>query len=184
METEKNDIRIGISKTKAVLLTIFIAGLFSLTIWAWIKVLTMDSGFDKNFLMTGLSLMSTTFGLLTLSALKKLSDNSQGLIINDKGIKINIGPNRGQFIKWTEIEKIKIHSQTGGNIYLLIFVKNPAEILLKAQGLNRFLLKMNNKSHKTPVSITSTWLEKNQIEIMELIDEKMKKTVHNKIQII
>ena len=39
---------------------------------------------------------------------------------------------------------------------------------------------MNNKSHKTPVSITSTWLEYNLLEIIEMIEDKIKKTVPNK----
>ena len=181
MRPEKNEIKIGVSKTKSILLTLFVTGLFSTTVWAWTKVITMDSGFDKNFLMAGLSLLSITFGLSIISGVRKLIDNTQGLIINDKGININIGPNRGQFIKWTEIKEIKIHNQIRGNLYLLLFLKNPTEILTKSKGLNRFLLKMNNISHKTPVSLTSTWLEMNLIEIMEIIEEKIKKTVPNKV---
>jgi hypothetical protein len=34
---------------------------------------------------------------------------------------------------------------------------------------------MNNLSHKTPVSITATWLNSNLMEIMEIIEEKMNK---------
>ena len=85
MITEKDEIKIGISKTKAVFLTLFITGLFFATIWGLTKILTMDSGFGKIYLMSLLSLMSTIFGLLTISAFKKLGDNSQGLIMRIKG---------------------------------------------------------------------------------------------------
>ncbi len=175
MKTDKNEITIGVSKIKASIITLIVTGLFSITVWALTKILTMSSGFDKTFLMTGISLLTIVFGLSIISGFKKLIDSKQGLIINDFGININIGPNRGQFIKWDEIKGIKFHNQVQGNMYLLIFVENPKDILSKAKGLNRFLLKMNNISHKTPVSITSTWLKSNLMEIMEEIEEKMKK---------
>jgi hypothetical protein len=41
--------------------------------------------------------------------------------------------------------------------------------------LRRFLLKMNNVSHKTPVSLTSTWLEFSFEELFTTIDDRIKK---------
>ena len=175
MRTNRDETVIGISKTKSFLMTFIAFGLLSFAVWALTKILGMPSGFDKNFLMTGISLLTIVFGLSIISGIRKLFVNNQGLIINDKGIGINIGPNRGQFIEWNKVKRIKFHHQVRGNMYLLIFVENPTEILREAKGLNRFLLKMNNVSHKTPVSITSTWLNSNLMEIMEKIKEKMNK---------
>ncbi len=181
MEIEKDEIVIGVSKTKASLLTFIAIGLFLVSIWALTKFAILPSGFDKIFLLTGISLLIIVFGLSSFSGLKKLTDKKQGLIIRDSGIKINIGPNRGQFIEWNEIKDIKIHNQIRGSMFLLFFIKNPKDILTKSSGLKKFLLKMNNISHKTPVSITSTWLECNLLEIIEIIEDKIKKTVPNKI---
>jgi hypothetical protein len=173
MKSDKDEITIGISKIKSSILVFIGTGLFSVSIWALTKILIMPSGFDKIFLITLISLLTIVFGLSCISGFKKFIDNKQGLIVNDKGININIGPNRGQFISWNEVKEIKFQNQVGGNMYLLFFVKNPTDILKKAKGLNRLFLKMNNISHKTPVSITSTWLELNLFEIMEIIEEKM-----------
>ncbi len=175
MRVDKDEIVIGISKIKSFVMTFIAFGLFSISVWAMTKILGMPAGFDKTFLLTGISFLTTVFGLAIVSGIRKLLLNNQGLIINDKGININVGPNRGQFIEWVKIKGIKFHNQVQGNMYLLIFVENPTEILREAKGLNRFLLKMNNVSHKTPVSITSTWLNSNLMEIMEIIKEKMNK---------
>ncbi len=180
MEFEKGEIIIRVSKTKAFLLTFIATGLFLVSIWALTKIAILPSGFDKIFLLTGISLLIIVFGLSIFSGLKKLIDTKQGLIIRDAGIKINIGPNHGQFIEWNEIIDIKIHNQIQGAMFLLIFIKEPKDILTKSSGLKKIQLKMNNKSHKTPVSITSTWLEYNLIEIIEMIEDKIKKTVPNK----
>mgnify|MGYP001431576117 CR=1 FL=1 len=175
MRVDKDEIVIGISKIKSFVMTFIAFGLFSVAMWAMTRILGMPTGFNKTFLLTGISLLTTVFGLSIISGIRKLLLNNQGLIINDKGININVGPNRGQFIEWDEIKGIKFHNQVQGNMYLLIFVENPTKILSEATGLNRFLLKMNNVSHKTPVSITSTWLKSNLMEIMEIIEEKMNK---------
>jgi len=175
MKDNKDEIVIEISKIKSFVMTFIAFGLFSVAVWAMTKILQMPTGFDKTFLLTGISLLITVFGLSIISGIRKLHFNNQGLIINDKGININVGPNRGQFIEWDEIKGIKFHNPIQGNMYLLIFVENPKKFLRETKGLNRFLLKINNLSHKTPVSITSIWLNSNLIDIMEIIKEKMNK---------
>ncbi|QQS51090.1 MAG: hypothetical protein IPM71_16265 [Bacteroidota bacterium] len=175
MRVDKDEIVIGISKIKSFIMTFIAFGLLSIAVFAITKILKMPTGFDRTFLLAGISILTTVFGLSIISGIRKLLLNNQGLIINDKGININVGPNRGQFIEWDEIRGIKFHNQVRGNMFLLIFIENPTRILREAKGLNRFLLKMNNLSHKTPVSITSNWLTSNLTEIMEIITEKMNK---------
>jgi len=64
----------------------------------------------------------------------------------------------------------------------LIFVRDPKAFLAKSNNLNRFLLKLNNVSHKTPLSLTSTWLECSFMELLTIIEDKLKKTVHNMLK--
>lgn len=175
MSTDKNEIVIGISKIKSFIMTFIAFGLFSVAIWAITKILTMPYGFDKIFLMTGISLLTIVFGLAGISGIKKLLINQHGLRINDNGIDINIGPNKGQFIKWTEITDLKTHNQVQGPLSILIFVKNPNDITDNLYGLKRFLIKMNTVSHKTPVSLTSNWLDCSFEELLEILIEKLKK---------
>jgi len=173
MKRENGEIRIQISKWKAFLLTLIALGLLSISIWAFTKSIILPSGFDKTFLLIGISILIIAFGFSSFSGLKKLSNKKQGLIINNSGIKINIGPNQGQFIEWKDIKEIKIHNQIQGPLFLLFFIRNPQDILEKSSGLKKILLKMNNISHKTPVSITSTWLDCNFYELTEIIEQKM-----------
>lgn len=170
----KDEITIGINRVKSVLMTLIAFVIFSVTVWFITEILEMPSGFDKIFLLTGTSLLAINFAWSIVTGIKILLSN-RGLIINDEGIKINIGPNRGQFFEWGKIVDVKIRNSIRGNSFLLIFVENPTEILRESRGLKRLLLTINNASHKTPVSITSTWLNSNLSEISEIVKGKIKK---------
>lgn len=175
MREDKDEIVIGTNKSKSFIMTIIAFIFFAMALWAATEISVMPNGFDKIFLMTGVLFLIIVFGLAIISGISKMLVNNRGLLINDNGININIGPNQGQFIEWNEIKEMKLHSQSHEDMFLLVFIENPKRILKEAKGLNRFLLKMNNISHKTPVSITSTWLNSDLIEIMEIINERMNK---------
>ena len=132
---------------------------------------------ERAFFLTCITIFTIVFGLSCISDIKKTMDNELGLIINDSGIQINIGPNRGEFVRWSEITDFKIHGQYQGNLFLLLFVKNPEKYLKDTTGLKRLQVLLNNKSHKTPVSITTNWLKCSIEELTEIIDEKIKNGV-------
>ena len=172
---DKGEIRIKVSKTKAIIMTLIAVGLLSICLWAMLKVVVLPDDFNRTFLIIGISTLTIASGQACISALKKLVDRNQGLILNDTGIQINIGPNRGQFVQWNQITGLKIHNQVRGGRFLLIFVKNPDHFLTKISRLRRFLLKMNIVSHKTPLSLTSTWLECSLEKLYRTINDRIKK---------
>ena len=182
MKIDNGEIRIKVSKIKVFALITITLGLLAVCLWAMFKVEVLPSGFNRTFLMFGISTLIIAFGFGCISSFNKLYDINQGLILNDTGIQINIGPNRGQFIQWNEITELKIHKQIRGSMFLLIFVRDPKAFLAKSNNLNRFLLKLNNVSHKTPLSLTSTWLECSFMELLTIIEDKLKKTVHNMLK--
>ena len=169
-----NEIRINVSKIKAFTMTLIALGVLSVLLWALYKVLILPSGFNKTFLLCGITLLTITFGLASLSGITKLIDKKSGLIIDNNGILINIGPNRGQFINWSEITGLKTYNPVRGPMTLLIFVKNPDEFLSKISGFRRFLLNMNKVSHRTAISLTSNWLDCSFEELTTLIEDKYK----------
>ncbi len=178
MQKDKNDIKIGISKTKAILQIIIVIGLLGVTTWFLTdKVISLPPDFNKTFLIVCCSLLIFTFGLGTISGLRKIFNLDAGLIINKNGIKINIGPNSGQVIKWDQIKSFKTHNPIKGPLCLLIFIKNPGELISSTFGFKRFLIKMNNASHGTPVSITTNFLECDFKELNSLIKGEYKKYV-------
>jgi|GEM_PF-2294829 len=175
MKTENEVITIGVSKKKGLILTIFAFGFFVVLVWGFLKVETLPYTFNRTFVIICISLLIITSCLCFFSGLAKLTDKTQGLIISNDGLKINFGPNRGDFIQWDEITGLKIHNPVRGTMFLLIFIKNPEGILAKRKGLNRILLKMNNISHKTPVSLTSDWLDCSFDELVTMIEGKYKR---------
>ena len=177
METDKEEIIIKVSKKKTFLLTLMTLVFLFVLGWFLFKVLMLPDAFNKSFLTVCISLLIIAFGIGFISGLLKLIDSEQGLIINNKGIQINTGPNRGHFVQWNEITELKTHNRTQGPIFLLIFVKNPEDVINELKGLKRFLIKMNNVSHKTPLSLTATWLECSFYELLSIIEDKYKKNV-------
>ncbi len=175
MKENNDEIKIEISKTKAIIQITIVIGLLGVTLWFLTKVIMLNPAFNKTFLLICCSFLIITFGLSCISGIRKLINYRQGIVINNIGIEINIGPNSGQFINWTEITGLKIHNPVRGPMFLLIFIKNPDMLLSKTFGLKRFLLKMNNVSHKTPVSLTSTWLECDFETLEELMTDRLKK---------
>jgi hypothetical protein len=175
MNAIDNEIRINISKSKAFIWTLIAFGLLTVLVWSFLKVWILPSGFNKIFLLTGITLLTITSGFACFSGLTKLIDLRPGLIIDNKGIQINIGPNRGQIINWTEITGLKRYNQIRGSLFLLIFIKNPNDYLSRLSRFRRLLLKINKTSHKTPVSLTSNWLDCSFEELETLIEDKYKK---------
>jgi hypothetical protein len=176
MNKDKDEIRIGISKSKAFLQMFIVIGLLGLTTWfLTMKVMLMPPTFNKTFLLICCSSFILVFSLSTISGIRNVFNIGTGLVINTNGIKVNIGPNSGQVIQWNEINGFKIHNPTRGPLFLLIFIKNPGKLISKTYGLKRFLIKMNNVSHGTPVSLTSNWLEYDFEELIDLINKKHKK---------
>ena len=176
MKTESDVIRVGVSKKKGLILTIFAFGFLIVLVWAFFfKIVTLPNAFNRTFLMICFSLLIIASGFACFSGFANLTDKTQGLIISNNGLKINFGPNRGDFIQWDEITGLKIYNAIRGPMFLLIFIKNPEDILTKRRGLKRFLLKMNNISHKTPVSLTSDWLDCSFDELVTIIEDKYKR---------
>ena len=174
---DKGEIRIKISKIKAFAMILMTTTLLGICFWAMFKVVALHDGFNRTFLSVGISTLIIVSGLSSISAINKLVGSDQGLILNKTGIQINIGPNRGQFVPWNQISRLKIHNQLRGGTFLLIFVKNPDHFLKLSSGWRRFLLKMNNVSHKTSLSLTSTWLECSLKELFTTINDRIKENV-------
>lgn len=172
MNIKDDEIVIGISQSKAVFQTSIAIVLFGFLIWFFYYLIVLPPAPNRTFLMICSSLLIATFGLASISGIKTLRTLEQGIVINKQGIKINFGPNRGHFVQWNEIIDLQLHHPVNGPFFLLIFVKNPNYFLSKSFGFKKFLLRMNNISHKTPVSIASNWLDCDIVMLEAIIRKK------------
>ena len=175
MKIKDDEIKINISRTKTIIQTTIGIGLLMILIWFIIFVFTLSATTNRTFLTICCSFLIIISALSIITGVKKLINNSRGIVLNNEGIEINTGPNNGHFVKWDDITNIKIHTPIRGPMFLLIFVKNPDYYIAHSYGIKRFFLRMNNISHKTPVSLTSNWLDCNFNTLVELVTENHKK---------
>jgi len=174
MKQNNEEIKIGISKVKSVFLLLFAFVIFFGASWFWFKAIHL-SGFSRTFLIICTSLLILVSGSGIISGLSRLFDSSPGLILNEKGIFINIGPASGHFVNWTDIVDLKLNSAVNGPFFISIYVNNPQDYLAKTYGFKKFNMKMNNKSHGTPLSFTTSWLKCNFQELFVEIRDRIEK---------
>ncbi len=108
----------------------------------------------------------------TIYGVKKLFDNNVGLTIDDNGIIDNTNALSIGLIKWADITEIRTE-QVMSTKFLLIFTKDPNEILKKVGGMKSKLMAGNMKMYGTPFSITSTTLKYNFNELEKLLKDRL-----------
>ena len=104
--------------------------------------------------------------------IKKIFDDSVGLIIDEKGIIDNTNASSIGLIKWADIIEIRTE-QVMSTKFLLIFTKNPNGILEKVSGMKHKLMAGNMKMYGTPLSITSTTLKYNFEDLEKLLKDRL-----------
>ncbi len=117
------------------------------------------------------------FGACFIYVVKKLSDNSPGLIISDDGIIDNSSGVSGGQILWNDIEDIRvleIHRQK----LIMLQVKNPQDYIDKQTGaFKRKMMALNYKMYGTPLSITANALKINFEELLSILTNNLKTPV-------
>ena len=115
-------------------------------------------------------------GLCLFFIVRKLSDNTLGLVISDKEIFDNSsGVSAGQIL-WSDIEDImvlEIHRQK----MIMLQVKNPQDYIDKqTSSFKRKMMQLNYKMYGTPLSITSNGLNISFDELLSTLTDKLKAT--------
>jgi hypothetical protein len=171
MAIEMNEVKIKFSKFKIILLELGALLLVAGSIWLLLITNSQSSvnpAYMRLIAITGIVL----FGAGAIYELKQLFDKKPGLVINKDGIWDNTSAISGCFILWTDIEKLEILKDKS-NQYLLIHVKNPEEYIKKgSNGYKRFMLKMNNKTYGTPLSISSSSLQIKFDDLVTMINSR------------
>ncbi len=124
-----------ISKSKTLLNVLIYTLLLAIHIYFLKKAYLMPLEFKRIFLLIILSFLCCLLIWVIISGIKKLNDPDEGIFTNSEGIKINTGPDRGYFIKWTDISEYKVRKQRKAGCFLLIYVKNPHNIFYEEKGI-------------------------------------------------
>jgi hypothetical protein len=98
--------------------------------------------------------------------------NKPAIIINEEGILINM---IGKYlIKWIEIKDYSI-IKTKNKSFMLLFVDNPEHFFDEANWLAKFKMKLNMHKYKTPLRISTFFLQYSFDELKNAILEGMKR---------
>jgi hypothetical protein len=151
-------IRISLSKGKIALRT-FGAFLFvSACCWMWYAAGSRTTRFNPELLRAVALVGMVFFGLIAAFGFLKLTDSTPGLLIDEKGIQDNSSAFGKYFIPWENVLRLK-SEQVKSTHFLLLFIKNPEEVLSQASRFQRFWMRQNHKLYGTPVSISAAVLQ-------------------------
>lgn len=169
-----NKIEIPLSKTKIVLALIGAFGFVILGIFFIINPVTFLSPIMKSEVIIRIvGVISVLFfGAVAIYAIKKMLDNKVGLTIDDNGIIDNTNASSVGLIKWSDITEITT-KQVMSTKFLLIFTKDPHDILEKVSWIKRKLMAANMKMYGTPLCITSSTLKYNFSDLEKLMKDRL-----------
>ena len=168
-----NKIEIPLSKTKLLLVTgasiLFIVLGYFLFATIADQQTERSPTFVKGVGIAGILI----FGVIGIYGVKKLFDKTIGLTIDENGIFDNTNALSVGLIRWTDIIRIEA-AQVSSSKFLLIHVKNPEKYIENTKGVKRILMGDNNRTHGTPLTITSNTLKCKFSDLEKLINDKFK----------
>jgi len=163
---EKNTIEIPLSKNKTY--KMLFGSLLFVIMAAWLIYAREDYGNPILILIVGI-IAILFFGYIAFFLIKTLPDKSPGLIINAQGIVDNASAVAAGFIKWEDVQQIKV-AQVMNQKFLMILVRNPEEYINRREGaIARNAMQMNYKTYGSPISISSDALAISFNELHQII---------------
>jgi hypothetical protein len=116
------------------------------------------------------------FGLVAILVFKKLLNKEPGFVINSKGITDNSSGTSAGFIPWSEIDSFQI-TKVFTQKFIAIILKDPEHYLSKVEGkFKKRSMTLNYKSSKSPVNISTNSLKISFGELLQLLNEGLKKS--------
>lgn len=116
------------------------------------------------------------FGLVAILVFKKLLNKKPGFIISAKGITDNSSGISAGFISWEEINSFQI-TQVFAQKFIAIILKDPEHYLSQVEGkFKKRSMKLNYKTSKSPVNISTNSLKISFGELLQLLNEGLEKS--------
>ena len=166
----KNTIEIALSKNKTY--KMLFGSLLFVVMAAWLIYVREDYGNPTLILIVGI-IGILFFGYIAFYLIKALPDKSPGLIINADGIVDNASAVAAGFIKWDDIQEIKV-AQVMNQKFLMIIVRNPEEYINRGKGtIARNAMQMNYKSYGSPISISPNALAISFNELYRIVLDRL-----------
>lgn len=167
------DIKIPISNLKIIL--VFIGALTFVLLGILILLDTeglTSAMFRSEILNKSIAVIAIIFfGLIAFTVPRKLFGKKIGLILNEQGIIDYSNLSSIGLIEWKDIQEIRRERYKNSG-FLLVYTDKPEKYISKARNkFKRALLKGNNKTYGTPLSITATILKIKLNELERIVNE-------------
>jgi hypothetical protein len=168
--------KLEISKSKSKLL--FSISISIIFIYIGINILTSVENPKTDFhyyLVKGIGIANIIFfGILGIVGITKFLQKNVAIIISDQGIVDNILLSENGLIKWDQILEIKTQEVLTTKI-LLVFFKNPNQIIEKEKGINLKRINFNLKKYGTPLIINPAIINYNIVELEKIMKSQLSK---------
>jgi len=127
----------------------------------------------RAFIFFGGLLSVSFFGYGANIFSKKLTSNLPGLVIGDLGFTDNSSGVSAGFVAWGDIVELRERA-VNSQVFLLIIVRNPEEYINRQSGgFKKFMMRMNLKFYKTPISISANTLQIDFYQMRKLFEDKI-----------
>lgn len=165
---------IYLSKVKITFLIVLAIMFVVLGVW----LLTLDPQrienarrFNSPVLIYGTAIAAIVFfGLCGIVGVRKLFDNSPGLILTAEGIYDNSSGVSGGLIPWREVVGISEY-QIQRQKFVSILVQDPEKYVKRGNALKRMTNRANIKMCGTPINISANALKISYAELLQSIQE-------------
>lgn len=139
--------------------------------------LNASSFFGKAIFMRPVGVISLLFfGYIGIGLVKKLRDDSPGLVVNAEGIIDNSSSVAAGLVVWKDVEAIttvNVMSQK----FVMVIVKNPEEYINKQQGvIKKKAMGMNYASYGSPISLSANALDTSFEELYHVVKNAFEET--------
>jgi hypothetical protein len=123
-------------------------------------------------------LLAILLGVLALFAfisfiksVMEILKKTPAMIISDSGITDQVSNADAGWIGWNNIVSAEKRKK-GSSYYLLIFLKDPLELLDRYSGFRKSAVHLHNKDFGTPLAINTALIDHDVFELINVIEEK------------
>ena len=160
---------------KKIVLTILGAILFVLIgIWMVAKHQEIDRPIDSPLFVLIMGIIAILFfGFIAITAVRKLSTQSDGLIISSKGVTDNSSGISAGFIPWEDITAITETAVVNQNFVNIVLKDPEAFIASQKNSFKRKAMTANYKTSGSAVAISANSLDTTHENLKKILVEKL-----------
>ncbi len=163
---------IPLNKKKLWLLLLGAIAFTAAGVWMAVHPLELNQGRFRNgtfnAIMGGLG--AVFFGVCAWFIGQKIRTDEPGLIIEPGGFMDKSSATAAGWVPWSDVDHLSVVNVQGRR-FILVQVRNPANYLLRASGLAKKAMELNDRMYGSPVFVSPTGLQVEFEALLRLLKE-------------